>query len=217
MTILQLQPRSSVVRAAGLVDVPAVVRLLAPAATAPRLPLQVPGGPAVDWDQAQRAMRLMLAHYALEEGEVWVAERADGELLAAAVWLPPGTGAEPPHARFGSLLARELATSVPKEPKEPVLPAALKAAGLDGPHWTVVAACAPDDTEAWDRSVVAELLAPGLRAVDDEGVGAVAATISPRHMDQLRPLGFRRPRAARLAPGVGVWLAPRHPMSHMAA
>ncbi|WP_328364163.1 hypothetical protein OG800_32180 [Streptomyces sp. NBC_00445] len=219
MTILQLKPRSTVVRAAGLVDVPAVVRLLAPAATASRPALPVPEGPAVDWEQAQRAMRLMLAHYALEEGEVWVAERADGQLLAAAVWLPPGTGTEPHHTRFGSLLARELDTCVPEKPKEAVLPAApaLQAAGLDGPYWTVVAACAPDDTEAWDRSVVAELLAPGLRAVDGEGVGAVAATISPRHMDQLRPLGFRHPRAARLAPGVGVWLAPRDPISHLAA
>ncbi|MEV1078599.1 hypothetical protein AB0I98_10155 [Streptomyces sp. NPDC050211] len=217
MTILQLKPRSTVVRAAGLVDVPAVVRLLAPSATSPRPALPVPEGPAVDWDQAQRAMRLMLAHYALEEGEVWVAERADGQLLAAAVWLPPGTGTEPHHTRFGSLLARELDISVPKEPKEPVLPAALRAAGLDGPHWTVVAVCAPDDTEAWDRSVVAELLAPGLRAVDAKGASSVAATISPRHMDQLRPLGFRHPRAARLAPGVGVWLAPRDPLSHLAA
>ncbi|WP_155058823.1 hypothetical protein [Streptomyces blattellae] len=214
MTILQLHPRTAVVRPAGLVDVPAVVRLLAPSDTSPGLPLPVPEDSAVDWDQAQRAMRLMLAHYALEEGEVWVAERADGRLLAAAVWLPPGAGSEPPHTRFASLFARELATAVPDEPG---LPKALKAAGVDGSHWTVVAVCAPDDTEAWDRSVVADLLAPGLRAVDAQGVGAVAATLSPRHMDQLRSLGFRQPRAARIASRVGVWLATRHPVNYLAA
>lgn len=83
MPMLQLGTRTTV-RAAELVDVPAVVRMIA----APT--------PSDDWEQTQSAMRLVLAHYALEEGRIWVAERAEGGLLAAAVWLPPGVGAEPP-------------------------------------------------------------------------------------------------------------------------
>lgn len=199
-------PLRTAVRAAGLVDVPAVVRLFAP----PPAPLPAPAADrsAVDWEQAQRAMRLMLAHHALEEGQVWVAERDDGTLLAAGIWLPPGIVTEPPDARVSSLLSRELAAC---PPERPVLSQALKAAGPDEPHWTVVTACALDDTEAWDRTVVAELLAPGLRAVDEQDATAVAITISARHMDQLRPLGFRGPREVRLAPGASVWLTTRHP------
>lgn len=203
MTILQMPTRTTV-RRAGLVDVPAVVRLI----EAPEHPA------AVDWDQAQRAMRLMLAHYALEEGEAWVAERVDGTLLAAAVWLPPGTGTDEPRTRFGSLLTRELAAC---PPEHPVLPTALKKAGPAEPHWTVATFCAPDDTEAWDRTVVTDLLAPGLHAVDAEDAPAVALTLSPRHMDQLRPLGFRHPHQVALAPGNGIWLTTRYPEPRLAA
>lgn len=155
-------------------------------------------------------MRLMPAHHALEEGQVWVAERADGALLAAGIWLPPGTGTEPPHPRYSSLMSRELDTCLPEHP---ALSTALKAAGPDEPHWTVVTVCAPDDTEAWDRTVVAELLAPGLRAVDAEDAAAVAVTISARHVEQLRPLGFRLPRVVDIAPGASVWLTTRQSQS----
>lgn len=209
MTTLQLHPRTAV-RAAGLVDVPAVVRLFAPPPAPPRLSVPGPDSPAVDWEQAQRAMRLMLAHHALEEGQVWVAERADGALLATAIWLPPGIGSEPPGPHISSLLSRELATCLPEHP---VLSTALGAAGPDEPHWTVVTVSAPDDAEAWDRTVVAELLAPGLGAVDDEDATAVAITLSARHADQLRPLGFRGPREVPLAPGSSVWLTTRHTKS----
>ncbi|KKD05299.1 hypothetical protein TN53_24895 [Streptomyces sp. WM6386] len=200
MTILQMPPRTAV-RRAGLVDVPAVVRLFA-----------MPEHSAVDRDQAQRAMRLMLAHYALEEGQVWVAERADGTLLAAAVWLPPGT--ESPHTRFSGLFARELAAPLPQEP---VLPTALKRAKPDAPHWSVVTVCTPDDSEAWDRRVVSDLLSPGLHTADEEGADAVAVTLSPRHMDPLRPLGFRAPHQVPFAEGAGVWLATRRPVPRLAA
>ncbi|MES5823419.1 hypothetical protein [Streptomyces sp. RG80] len=200
MTILTLPARTTV-RRAGLVDVPAVVRLF-----------EAPEHPAVDWDQAQRALRLILAHYALEEGQVWVAERVDGTLLAAAVWLPPGT--ESPHTRFSGLLARELTTPLPAEP---LLSTALKQAKPAAPHWTVVTVCIPDDSEAWDRTVVTDLLTPGLQAVDAENTPAVALTLSPRHMDQLRPLGFRHPHQVTLPPGNGLWMTTRHPESPLAA
>ncbi|WP_328845637.1 hypothetical protein [Streptomyces sp. NBC_00258] len=209
---LPLRPHTTV-RAAGLVDVPAVARLIAPTDTGavPRHPDAAP----VDWDRARRAMRLMLAHHALEDGQVWVAEREDGTLLAAAVWLPPSSGAEPPDQRFSGLLSRELALG-PQD--RPFQSAGLKKAGPDGAHWKpdeshwkVAVVGALDDTSAWDHTVAADLLAPGLRAVDEEGGTAVAVTLSARHGDQLRPLGFRRPRAVCLTPGGSVWLTTRQP------
>lgn len=204
MTALPPRPRTAV-RAAGLVDVPAVVRLIA----SPPRALPVPDDCAPDWERTQSAMRLVLAHYALEEGRIWVAERTDGGLLAAAVWLPPGVGSEPPDMRFSSLLARELATG-PLD--RPVLPTWLKEVGPDLAHWKVVIVGALDDTTAWDHTVAADLLAPGLRDVDDRGGTAVAITTSPRHGDQLRPLGFRRPRQVHLVPGASAWLTTRHPV-----
>ncbi|MCX5562065.1 hypothetical protein [Streptomyces sp. NBC_00038] len=208
-TALQLRPRTTV-RAAGLVDVPAVVRLIAPSPPPP--PLSGPGPDlecsALDWEQTQSAMRLVLAHHTLEEGQVWVAEREDGTLLAAAIWLPPGTGSEPPDTRFSSLFSRELAIG-PQE--RPVLPTELKEAWPDVPHWKVVVVGALDDTSAWDHTVAADLLAPGLRTVDAQDAIAVAVMISARHGDQLRPLGFRRPREVHPRPGASAWLTTRHP------
>ncbi|WP_371673859.1 hypothetical protein OG985_42995 [Streptomyces sp. NBC_00289] len=193
-------------RAAGLVDVPAVVRLFAPPSPSAQCTGSLLDGYPGDWERAQRAMRLLLAHYALEEGHVWVAERADGRLLAAGIWLPPDSETEPPDTRFSSLLARELATG-PQD--HPVLPPKPKGAGPDGLHWKVVIAGTLDDTSAWDHIVAADLLAPGLRAVDEQAAPAVAITISARHTDQLRPLGFRRPYEVRLKPGASVWLTTR--------
>ncbi|MEH0424613.1 hypothetical protein [Streptomyces sp. B21-083] len=193
--MVQLRP-PTVVRAAGLVDVPAVVRMIASPA------------PTGSWERTRSAMRLVLAHYALEEGRIWVAMRSDGGLLAAAVWLPPGVGSEPPDTRVSSLLARELATG----PEDcPPLPMWLKDVGPDLPHWKMFLVGALDDTSAWDHTVAADLLAPGLRAVDDEAATAVAVTLSPRHGDQLRSLGFRGPREVHLGPGAKGWLTIRHP------
>lgn len=206
MTTLQLPSRTAV-RAAGLVDVPAVVRLIAP----PQGP--TPRGadaPLVDWEETQRVMRLMLAHHALEEGQVWVAERADGSLLAAAVWLPPGTGTEPPDPRFSSILSREL-DSRPAMPSP--LSAVLGSAASAGPHWTVIVVWPPDDSAAPDQDVVSALLAPGLRTVEAEQAGAFAVTVSARHVEALRPLGFHRPHEVTVAPGASLWLATREPRS----
>jgi hypothetical protein len=203
MTTLQLHTRTTAaVRAAGLVDVPAVVRLFAPAPGA--------DSPVVDWERTQRAMRLMLAHHALEEGQVWVAEGADGALLAGAVWLPPGTGNRPPDPGLSSILSRELAGCLPQHA---VVPTVLKAAGDVEPYWTLVTLCAPDGAEAADPALLAALLAPGLRAVDAEAATAVAITVSARHTDQLLSFGFRRPREVPVAPGASVWLTTRHTLN----
>ncbi|MFF5492177.1 hypothetical protein [Streptomyces aquilus] len=209
MAIPQLRPRTAVIRPAGLVDVPAVVRLIGPPSPALRSGECLAG----DWDQAQRAMRLLLAHHALEEGQVWVAERADGELLAAAVWMPPDAGAESPHARLGTLFARELV----RPPESPLLPAVLKKAGPAEPHWTVAVVCAQDDSEAGEPDLVADLIAPGLAEVDAETATAVALTLAARHTGELRSLGFRHPRHVPVTPGLGVWLTTRYPEQRLAA
>lgn len=213
MTTLQLRPRTTV-RAAGLVDVPAVVRLIAPSPPSPLPSASALGSSPLDWEQTQSAMRMVLAHHALEEGQVWVAEHEDGMLLAAAIWLPPGAESEPPDRGFSSLLSRELAIG---PQNRPVMPTRLKEAGPEVPHWKVVIAGTLDDTSAWDHIVAADLLAPGLHAVDAQAATAVAVTISARHADQLRPLGFRRPSEVDLMPGASVWLTTRHPAGRLEA
>jgi hypothetical protein len=209
-------PTRTAVRAAGLVDVPAVVRLFVPPSDPAGPPVAAADGSALDWEQTQRAMRLMLAHHALEEGQVWVAEGTDGALLAAGIWMPPdpGVGTGPSDAHWRSLLSRELDVC---PPEHPVLSAALKAAGPDGPHWTMVTVAAPDRPEAQDPRVVADLLAPGLRAVDAGHATAVAITVSAGHADRLRPFGFHQPREVPVVPGAGVWLTTRRPRGAAAA
>ncbi|WP_042391817.1 hypothetical protein [Streptacidiphilus carbonis] len=203
------------VRRANLVDVPAVVRLFAPTAAALRLPpVEVAGegrgqdGPGVDWEQAQSAMRLMMAHHALEDGQVWVVERPDGTFLAAGVWLPPDDGTEAAHSRLGSLLSRELATDSPELPEPPE---ALQAAYPDEPHWKCVLVFAPDDAGTWDLGLATRLLTPGLHTVDEDGVTAVAITRSADRLAPLQPLGFAGPHEVPLAPDSCVWLATRAP------
>ncbi|MFJ4833356.1 hypothetical protein ACIP79_26125 [Streptomyces sp. NPDC088747] len=209
MTTLQLPTRTAV-RAAGLVDVPAVVRLIAP--TPP--PTSTPDGSELDWERKRSALRLVLAHYALEEGHVRVAERADGALVAVAVWLPPGTDSKPPDTFFTSLLSRELAAGPRCRPVVPTWP---QDAEPEVPHWKVVVVGALDDANILDDDVVADLLAPGLRTLDDEAATAVAITVSAAHAEGLRPLGFHGPREADLVPGASVWLTTRHPSDRWTA
>jgi hypothetical protein len=209
-------PTRTAVRAAGLVDVPAVVRLFAPPSVPSGPSVAAADGAAVDWEQAQRAMRLMLAHHALEDGQVWVAEGTDGALVAAGIWMPPGigVGTKPPDAHWRSLLSRELDVC---PPEHPVLSTALQAAGPDGPHWTLVTVTAPDRQEVQDPRVVAELLGPGLRAVDAGHTTAVAIALSAHHADLLLPHGFSRPHEVRVVPGASVWLTTRRPRGAAAA
>lgn len=206
MTILDLPVRTAV-RRAGLVDVPAVVRLFT-----------APDDPSVDWDRTQRALRLLLAHVALEEGQVWVAEGADGALLAAAVWLPPG--ARSPAERLDRLFARELGAP----PTATLLPDALRVAAPGTPHWSVVTVCASRTAQdarraaeggsgANDGSFLVDLLAPGLREVDAEGGGVAALSLSRRQVDDLSTLGFSDPRPVEQAPCRGLWLSTR-PAAH---
>src|SRR5690242_3897955 len=80
-------PRSAgwVIRRAGLVDVPAVARLLG----APT-PAEWRRGAGLSEQTLTSATRLVLTHVALDLGEFWVAAEPDGAVRAAVVLLPPG-------------------------------------------------------------------------------------------------------------------------------
>ncbi|MEK8169194.1 hypothetical protein NKH77_03445 [Streptomyces sp. M19] len=197
------------IRGAGLVDVPAVVRLLVPTDRPtpgpPAGPEPAPG--AVDRAQrrirTQRALRLLLAHYTLEEGQVWVAEREYEGLAAAAIWLPPG--AQPAGARLTGPLHRELqhpSTSSPRAsgpaPRStPHGPGS--GTGRSSPSASSTAAIRTWRHGCWGRA-------------------SPRWTPSPRRRSRSRPPGARRAAAAlRLPgpargaarPGAGAWLSYR--------
>jgi hypothetical protein len=202
-TVAVRQPELRV-RPGGLVDVPAVVRLI----VGP--PTPCPEGPAPE--QAARALRLTLAHYLLEEGEVWVAEDGLGHpgprLRAAAIWLPPG--ARPAAARMTGVLTRELRHPLDVIDAAEQVREALTAAVPEEGHWTLTLAGPPD--EEWDEALAAELLAPGLRAVDREGAGVVAVTPTARRARRLRSAGFRELRGVPTGPARALWLTTRPPL-----
>lgn len=183
------------VRPAGLVDVPALVRLIT--SHAEKAPPVVDRGP----EQAQAVLRLLLAHHALEEGQVWVAEHLD-ELTAAAIWLPPGAGSA--IGRFHGLIARELDAPPDLLALGEADDAALSAerAGSDG--WTLVATGRTGDDDP--HVLLDRLLAPGLEAVDrgDDTVDALAA--SAAEVDRLQAFGFGDTRKLNLPSGGDVWL-----------
>ena len=103
------------VRPASLLDVNAVARLLRASAVAVDIDGDgTPDGPA-DPAAAEAAMRMVLSHVALQDGEVWVAETDTGpdggprELVAASVWLPGHSDDHLTH--LDGLLRRELHVS----------------------------------------------------------------------------------------------------------
>ncbi|WP_406724029.1 hypothetical protein WJ438_04335 [Streptomyces sp. GD-15H] len=188
------------VRPAGLVDVPALVRLITSrAADTP---------PAIDRDaeQVQAVLRLLLAHHALEEGHLWVAEQHTDELIAAAVWLPPE--ADRDVSRFHGLIAREL--EVP-----PGLLAlgradgeALEAARAGTRDWLLLVASRDGD---FSHALLDRVLAPGLQAVDRQSGTVVAWTASIPEAGRLETFGFRDTRKVTLPSGGHVWLTRRPP------
>ena len=117
------------VRRAGFVDVPGVARLLT--ADHPVVDLDGDGRPdtPVDPEQLSSATRLVLSHGILEQGEIWVAEDADG-LLATTVWLPPEVPAFEDELR--GVLVREVGVDPLDAPPddEPVRVATRQALGV---------------------------------------------------------------------------------------
>jgi hypothetical protein len=81
-------PTGVTVRRGGLVDVNAVVRLLR--SSSHDVDIDGDGhldGP-VDPEAARSAARMALSHVVLEQGDLWVAHDAAGELQALSVWMP---------------------------------------------------------------------------------------------------------------------------------
>ena len=81
-------PAGVTVRRGGLVDVNAVVRLLR--SSSHDVDIDGDGhldGP-VDPEAARSAARMALSHVVLEQGDLWVAHDAAGELQALSVWMP---------------------------------------------------------------------------------------------------------------------------------
>ncbi|TDC64269.1 hypothetical protein [Streptomyces hainanensis] len=194
-TAMAITAMTAGVRPGRLVDVPAVVRLL------------VPGPPSDDEDQARRALRLLLAHHLLEEGQLWVAEGGLGDtrVAAAAIWLPPG--ARPPGERVARVLARELRHPVDVIAAGMGARAALAAARPGERHWTLTTAgmLGPD----WDERRARGLLAPGFAAADRDAASVLAITTTERDARRLGGLGFVGARHVTTAHGPGAWLARR--------
>ncbi|MFJ3673512.1 hypothetical protein ACIPSE_44400 [Streptomyces sp. NPDC090106] len=181
------------VRQANLVDVPAVVRLFTSRAAGATPPM------AHTPEDARAVLRLLLAHHALEEGKVWVAERDSKQLLAAAVWLPPG--AQRAVDRFHELITREL----------DIAPDLVALGRADGEalaltehgrrDWTLTVASHNADPELLGR-----LLCPGLKEVERRRCTVMALATSVFEVEQLETLGFQETRTALLPSGGEVWL-----------
>lgn len=83
-----ITPTGVTVRRGGLVDVNAVVRMLR--SSSHDVDIDGDGhldGP-VDPEAARSAARMALSHVVLEQGDLWVAHDAAGELQALSVWMP---------------------------------------------------------------------------------------------------------------------------------
>lgn len=188
------------VREAELVDVPAVARLLTAEG------VRRHEGTASETDQS--ALRLMLAHVALESGAVWVArEGADGALLGVAVWRPPGAAGD--ETAYRGLLLRELGR-LPQPSSADENRTALRAALPELPQaWLLLLMLSEDD--GGPSPLLGPLLTPGLRATAAGTVFTVAASAAERA--RLAPFGFRPAQARRLPSGAEAWIAVRRPGS----
>jgi DNA-binding NarL/FixJ family response regulator len=197
-------PDRATVRRGALVDVPAVVRLL------DRTHARPCAGAAcdeVEQSLSQPVLRLLLAHHALKEGQMWVAERRPGEPTAAAVWLPPET--DLPDRHFKDVLARELHPPAGFAMVSHRVRRALRTARPGTPHWTLITAGLLG--EPFDPALADALLGPGLRTADAEDTSVLAVTATADEAARLGVFGFQPLREAEFRPGSSAWLAIRHP------
>lgn len=169
-----------IVRRAGLVDVPAVARML----QAPSLAdWPLPGG--VTELNVTSATRLMLTHIGLELGEFWVAVEPDGRVRAAVVLLPPlnagGTGDGQQRLEVALRLELGLLPGIPDLTDMGQLAALVGAPEL---HWLLLPLAAPGDEQ-----LLHELLACALPAVDATGMPILS--LEPgESTGRLAPAGF---------------------------
>ena len=216
---------AATVRRARFIDVPGVARLLT--TDHPVVDLDGDGRPdsPVDPEQLSSATRLVLGHGILEQGEIWVAEDADG-LLATTVWLPPEVPAFEDELR--EVLVREVGVDPLDEPAddEPVRLATRQALGiaqsaiadaLDAvrPRLVLVAsAVAPDVTGAERIDALRRLVdAPASARHAPDGSPAVGplftAIVDPARVEGMRSIGFVEHRSIGLEPHGTLWIGVR--------
>lgn len=188
------------VRPADLVDVPALVRLITSRAA------DTPSAIDRAAEQVQAVMRLLLAHHALEEGHLWVAERHTDELIAAAVWLPPE--ADRDFSRFHGLIVRELEVPPDLLALGRADGEALEAARAGTRDRVLLVASRDGDCS---HVLLDRVLAPGLQAVDRQNCTALAWTASLPEAGRLEAFGFRDTRKVTLPSGGYAWLSSRPP------
>jgi hypothetical protein len=142
-------------RRAGLVDVPAVARLIDPPPAADR--------PGVPDDAVTAAARLLLTHVGLEAGEFWVAADDEGTMRAAVVLLPPrsepGDVASPEEDAAHAALRLHLGITPPIQPGGSQIP---------GRHWVLTCVAT-----AGAETALPGLLVRALTAADASGMPVV--------------------------------------------
>ncbi|MFC0850248.1 hypothetical protein ACFH04_42030 [Streptomyces noboritoensis] len=148
---------------------------------------------------SQAQLRLILAHFGLETGKVWVAETGSGAPEAAAVWIPPGVSIDEEEHRALLRLHGLRPTLMPARDHDGRIPG-------EEDHWLLAAVgIAPTAHPAALEAV----LDPVLRIVDDASLPAYATAPRPSRPNCWRRSGSSRAAPARRAPSPGCAARPR--------
>ncbi|MFD5142445.1 hypothetical protein [Streptomyces sp. NPDC058401] len=190
------------VRRAGLVDVPAITRLITSGGMAAHY---VPPGRT---QEAGSVVRLMLAHHSLEAGKVWLAEQTPGDVLAVAAWRPATPGAEPDPTEVDQLLAREVGPR--GEPWNVGRRDAQAAAALwpAEPHGLLIRA-RQQGHEA--REIGTDLVRTVIRDLGPSPDLVIAVSLSEAEGLELEELGFDGLHEVRLPSRASLWLCELRP------
>lgn len=160
-------------RRASLQDVNAIVRLLSG-------DNGLPPETAALVSASQAQLRLILAHFGLETGKVWVAETGSGAPEAAAVWIPPGVSIDEDEHRALLRLHGLRPALVPARDHEDRIPG-------EEDHWLLAAVGIAPTAHPGALEAV---LDPVLRTVDAAGLPAYATAPASFQAELLAAFGF---------------------------
>ncbi|QZN84737.1 hypothetical protein [Cellulomonas sp. C5510] len=203
---------------AGVVDVNRIARMLAE--HRPFIDLDGDGRPdeVPRAEHAGPATRMVLSLGALEHGEVWFARDDAGDVLAVAVWLPPD--AEHLAHDLHRVVARELGVTPERDPEPAHAPlrslvgatarTLVHLRDSDAERVLILLADAGRVADARRRVLLADVLAPVLRAQGDEGRETLAVTVDPAQVADLAALGFAE-RARSPLGAASLWLGAHRP------
>lgn len=200
------------VRPGTLIDVNPLARMIRAVARPVDLDGDgVPDGPA-DEDAASSAARLLLLHVVLESGRLTVAEE-DGEIVAAAIWVPGMFPVQPQQVR--TLLTRELrmddGASVvdavgPDARVRPVLEVAmtefLDDVARQQPDLVLYAVVVAEHARAAARELARDVVAPVL----SETQNVLALALDGSRADVLEASGFRERGRIPLGASNAMWV-----------